>query len=266
MMKNRFRVNPPIVQSAIAGIANNDFCQQMLDFDAGMVILGGYSIDYANIQATQQVIERGRKEFLTPFDAEELKKWSENNLFLRKKNTQQIIAANVRLIKIDEISKLWLSLLVEKVDFIELNVHCRQKEILEIGGGQDIVQELKILENLLQTLHTILEPEKLGIKLRGITIKNRDKLVDLLETFEIQFLHIDAMIPGENKSDIQLINDFAKSTNIPIIGNNSVISIENVKEMLKAGAVAASLARPLIDDPKLMLKLTKQLEGKKYEY
>ena len=57
-----FQIKPPIVQSAISGIANSQFCQKLLDYGAGMVTLGGFSIDKVNLQATKKTKKRGRAE------------------------------------------------------------------------------------------------------------------------------------------------------------------------------------------------------------
>ncbi len=257
-----FQINPPIAQSAISGIADAQFCQKLLDYGAGMVTLGGFSIDKINIQASKKIKERGRKEFIFPQENENLENWIKQNLILRRKNSKQKIAANVRLVELDELSRTWLSVLDRTVDYIELNAHCRQKEILEQGGGQNIIQNLNSLEQLINSIQTVINPNKLGIKIRGLSIKNIENLTNLLESNQISYIHVDAMVPGVDKSDLNLITKLVSSTSIPIIGNNSVKCIENVLEILELGAVAASLARPLIDSPEIMLELTDQLEGK----
>ena len=262
METTSFLVRPPIVQSAIAGIANKKFCQKLLDYGAGMVTLGGFSIDRMSLLAAKKMKERGRKEFIFSKENKDLEKWIQQNLSLQKKHEHQKITANVRFIELDELSRIWLSSLNNLVDYIELNAHCRQTEILEMGGGQNIIQNLKSLEELIETIHTILKPNKLGIKVRGLTIRNAKELTNLLESHRISYIHVDCMIPGKNKANLHLIEELVKTTNIPIIGNNSVKSIENVLEILELGAVAASLARPLIDSPDIMLELLEQLEGK----
>ena len=262
MTSGLFQINPPIVQSAISGIADKRFCQQILNYGAGMVILGGFSIDTANFQATKKIKERGRNEFLFPLEKEILEKWINQNLVLQKKDAQQKIATNVRLIELDEMSTSWLSTLPNIVDYIELNAHCRQNEILEKGGGQNLIQNLNSLDELINAIQDVVKPEKLGIKVRGLSIKDKKELINLLESYNIAFIHVDAMLPGQNKSDLPLIEQLVKITDIPIIGNNSVTSLENVLELLELGAAAASLARPLIDSPEIMLELINQLEGK----
>ena len=263
MKSKSLQINPPIIQSAISGIANKEFCQKLLDYGAGMVTLGGYSIDKSSIKATKNIRKRGRKEFLFPQEHKNLENWIIRNLNLQKGNKQQIIAANVRLVELDELSRIWLSNLDNLVDYIELNAHCRQIEILEMGGGQNIIQNLISLEELIKSIQTILRPNKLGIKIRGLSINNVEELTNLLETYGLSYIHVDCMIPGRNKVDLQIIEKLVTTTNIPIIGNNSVRTIENVLEILELGAVAVSLARPLINNPEIMLDLIEKLEGKK---
>ena len=262
MKINSVQFNPPIIQSAISGIADKQFCQNQLNYNAGMVTLGGFSIDSTNIHATKKIVERGRDEFLFPQEKIKLEKWVKQNLILQKKNSQQKIAANVRLVELDETSKIWLSTLNNLVDYIELNAHCRQNEILDQGGGQNLIKRLDSLEELIKSIQDIIEPEKLGIKVRGLSIRDKKELLFLLESCNIAYIHVDAMIQGKSRSDLQLIEELVKMTDIPIIGNNSVKKVEDVLKLLEIGAVAASLARPLIDRPEITFELTNQLEGK----
>ena len=69
------------------------------------------------------------------------------------------------------------------------------------------------------------------------------------------------MLKGENIADIQLLKSYCDSTDIPIIGNNSVKCIEDIKKMMKVGAIAVSVARPLITHPNFIAELIQQLEG-----
>ena len=246
--------NPPIIQSAMAGIANRSFCQEMLDYGAGMCILGAYPLDKMNNLASKAVIKRGRKEFVVEITNTNAESWSRRHFEIIKKNKQQLIAINVRLVKIDELSKILLPSITHYVDIIELNAHCRQKEILDIGGGQNLALEPKKLLNLIEEIKQLVDAE-IGIKIRGLNSHKLLENIDLFEKENISYLHVDCMIQGKNKADLQYIKDIASITNIPIIGNNSVRSISDINEMLDAGAIAVSLARPLLDNRKFMAKL-----------
>jgi len=254
-------IKPPIVQSAIAGMANRIFCQKLLNLGVGMITLGGYSIDNNLIEASEKMVIRGRKEFLFPKEFNLLKTWFKGNLSLEKKRKEQLIAINLRVSQIDEMSTFWLKNLHRYVDVIELNAHCRQNEIIEMHGGEYLLDNFDFLSELLQKIRNLEIQLPLGIKVRGHKIKNKRKLVNLLLDFNLSYIHVDAMIPGKNQANSDIIAEFTKISSIPIIANNSIRTIENVKDMIKLGATAVSMARPLIEKPLAARKLIESLEG-----
>ncbi|MCE7743051.1 MAG: hypothetical protein GOP50_11435 [Candidatus Heimdallarchaeota archaeon] len=243
---------PPIIQSAMAGIANSQFCQKMLDFNAGMVTLGGLSIDKKNKFATRLLVDKGREEFLLPEKNPEIKKWCKDNILLKKIRMEQKIAANVRIVEIDNMSRSWLKNLEQYVDYIEINAHCRQKEIIAIDGGQTLLLDLARLEELLQEISFNFPSIIFGIKIRGHVVENVNVLIKTLERSRCEYIHIDAMIPEKDEANLELIKEFVQATDIPIIANNSIRTIEGIQQTLSKGAKAISIARPLINNPSFM--------------
>jgi len=260
-MTNIFSIQPLIAQSAIAGVANRDFCQQMLDLGAGMVTLGGFPADRLNCNASLKMRERGRMEFIPSVNESKLSEWLNQNLLLNKMNKNQKTAVNLRIVTVDQITEKWLKSLDGKIDFLELNVHCRQKEVLSLGGGESLLKDLKKLNQLLTSISNSLQKTKLGIKIRGCSVGDKNALIKSLEKQQVYYIHIDSMSKEENVPNIQLLEFFCSSTDIPVIGNNSVRCIEDVKKMLKVGAIAVSVARPLIKYPNFIAELIQQLEG-----
>ena len=47
----------------MAGITNAEFLNKVIPYGFDVVTLGGYSLDEKTIEASQKIIERGRKEF-----------------------------------------------------------------------------------------------------------------------------------------------------------------------------------------------------------
>ena len=72
------------------------------------------------------------------------------------------------------------------------------------------------------------------------------EIAKLAEDSGVDYLHIDAMKKGVFDADYDLIKKIANETNIFIIGNNSVNSIENAQKMLESGANGFSIARAAI--------------------
>ena len=180
-MTNRFRIKPLIAQSAIAGIASKNFCQQMLDLGAGMITLGGYPADRLNYKTSLMMIERGRKECIPPAKVNEFSEWFNQNLILKRRKNNQRTAVNLRIVKVDQITEEWLKSLEGKIDFLELNAHCRQKEVLSIGGGERLLNNLNKLSQLLTNISKSLEKTKLGIKIRGCSVGDKDALIEIAE-------------------------------------------------------------------------------------
>ncbi|MBY8999713.1 MAG: tRNA-dihydrouridine synthase [Candidatus Heimdallarchaeota archaeon] len=259
-MINKFSIKPPIVQSAIAGIADKVFCQKMLNFGAGMVILGGFPADKLNYEASLKLENRGRTEFLPPTNVKDFSEWSKNNLILSKLINNQMIAVNLRIVSIDRLSKMWLNTLENKIDVLELNLHCRQNEVLSIGGGENLLKNMSILSKLLFEISEIIQGVKIGVKIRGSSVREIEPLIEVLETHPISYIHIDLMVKGENRANLEQLGAVSEATRIPVIANNSVRDIEDIKKMFKIGACAVSLARPLINKPEFIATLIKQLE------
>ncbi len=256
------RFIPPIVQSAIAGISDGAFCQKILNYGAGMVTLGGFSIDRESHLTTTRMIERGRDEFLLQFKVDQVKSWCLENLNLEKQTNHQLVSFNVRLINADYFSEVWLNEVTKFVDIVEINAHCRQEEILKINGGHNLLLKPEKLETLLDSIRKLLPSFPLGIKIRGHIIGDYSGLTKILEDYSISYIHVDAMLPGQKRANIKIIRKFVELTDIPIIGNNSVRTINDIHTMLKAGAKAASVARPLMQNPEFMQYLVSDYTGR----
>ncbi len=246
----------------MAGISDKDFCQEILNYGAGMVTFGGFSIDRESHLATTQMIERGRAEFLLQFKVEQVKSWCSKNLNLEKHSNHQLVSFNVRLTYADYFSEVWLKEVSQYVDIIEINAHCRQEEVLRINGGHELLVKLKKLKSLIESIRRILPSFPLGIKIRGHIVNDYTMLVKILEEYSISYIHVDAMLPGHKRANIEIIRKLVELTNIPIIGNNSVRTINDVHKMLRAGARAVSIARPLIQNPKFIQRLVRDYSGR----
>jgi len=256
------RFIPPIVQSAMAGISDRNFCQKILNYGAGMVTLGGFSIDRDSHLATSRMIERGRNEFLLQFKVEQVKSWCLENLNLEKQINHQLVSFHVRLTEIDYFSEVWLKEVSQHVDVIEINAHCRQEEILKIDGGHNLLIQTEKLRSLLESIRKLLPSFPIGIKIRGYIVNDYPKLIEILDDYSISYIHVDAMLPGHKRANIQIIRKLVELTDIPIIGNNSVRTINDIYTMLKAGAKATSIARPLIQNPKFIQQLVIDYSGR----
>ena len=225
----------------MAGITNAEFLNKVIPYGFDVVTLGGYSLDEKTIEASQKIIERGRKEF--HFELDEILPHIESEANQIKKIHPNVsVSANVRSINpepIIEASK------IENLDIIELNCHCRQEEITSIGCGQEMLKRPDLAEFISQ----IVDGAKSEI---SVKIRANVEGIDTLETAKIiedagaDYIHLDAMDPNVFDADWKLLENVCKNTDIKVIGNNSIDSADKIKKMYQCGVYGFSIARAII--------------------
>ncbi|MGB9937722.1 MAG: MJ0144 family RNA dihydrouridine synthase-like protein [Methanobacterium sp.] len=221
----------------MAGITDGNFCRKIANsFD--MVTIGGYNLDKETIEAGQKILRRGRPEFDIP--QEKIITYIKNEATLIKESWNGLISTNLRSISessIIEISK------IPQIDVVEINAHCRQPEITDIGCGQALLYDTRKLYNYVKTIVNYAE-SKVSVKIRA-NIENVDdiEISKVIEKAGADFLHVDAMKPGYNTADYALITSIKENTDIFLIGNNSIRDLESARKMISAGADGISIAR-----------------------
>jgi TIM-barrel protein len=232
-----------LVLSAMAGINDHKFCSK---FPAGMVILGGFSVDEESMEASKKAVKRGRREFIFEDPLKGVKTEIEGLI----KAYDGVFAVNVR--SASEKGYLKTAKLVSEYGgIIEINAHCRQPEFVEIGCGQELLKERPRLISIVKKTSKICPT---CVKIRGGLPLDYCELTRELKEAGCLMLHVDAMILGGN-ADFELINEVSKE--ILTIGNNSVIDVYSAKKMLESGAKLVSAARAVLRDEKFFEKLLK---------
>ncbi|NPA62205.1 MAG: hypothetical protein GXN95_01470 [Methanococci archaeon] len=230
-----------VVLAPMAGITDGEFCKQFKNMFA-IATLGGYNIDLTTYEAGLKIEQRGRKEFLIDLNnfneyiVDQIKKARESN---------SLVSVNVRFFDIEEAYER-LEVIAKHADVIEVNCHCRQREITSLGLGQELMRDVKRLERFLNEMNLLDVPIFLKIRLNYIPI---DKLIKNLDVVKDYFtgLHVDCFYPGRPYADLsslEILSDHFKDK--VIIGNNSVDSLEKALEMLKY-ADFVSVARAVLN-------------------
>ena len=229
----------------MAGITDGRFCSKMAPYGFDLVTIGGYNSDQATVAAGRRIIQRGRTEF--DFSPEEIRSHiNQQTQIIRENNSWEgMISVNVRAVTpepVIEISKL------KNVDVVEINAHCRQPEIIELGCGQALLENPSRLN---QFTKVVVEKakSKVSVKIRA----NVPGVDDVLVARKVQdagadFLHVDAMKPGYNSADLKTIKAIKENTDIYLIGNNSIRDLKSARDMVAAGADGISMARALIGE------------------
>ncbi|MFZ3060649.1 MAG: methanogenesis marker 9 domain-containing protein [Candidatus Methanoperedens sp.] len=231
----------PIALASMAGITDSRFASRF--GNVGLVVLGGYNLDEPTNEAARKEIKRGRSEFVSDNPIEFLEK----ELEAAKGITT--IAVNVRaaspepFVKAGQIAR-------KSGAILEINAHCRQPEITALGAGEALLKDIPRL------CEYIGEIKKTGVVLSVKTRANVVNDVELARAIEkagADIIHIDAMHP--DGMDIGVIKRVRNSTDLFIIGNNSVVDFESAKEMFSHGADMVSLARAVRANPGIISKL-----------
>ncbi len=239
----------PIALAPMAGITNSKFAAQFTDH-AGMVVLGGYNLDELTNEAAQREVQRGRNEFITDSPLEFL----ESELqAITSEDTGTAVMVNVRAANIEAYADA--ARLAKRYGVgIEINAHCRQPEIMELGAGESLLGHLDTLREIIETVRST------GAV---VSVKTRANVVDDLEVAQVieqagaHIIHIDAM--GGRGADVNIIRKIRNSTSLFIIGNNSIVDYSSAKAMFSRGADMVSAARAVINEPNTLRFLVDQV-------
>ncbi len=231
----------PIAIASMAGITGSEFASK--SSSAGLVILGGYNLDEPTNEAARKEIERGRSEFVSDNPMEFL----ETELEAAKGITT--VAVNVRAASLEPYIEA-AKLAKKSGAILEINAHCRQPEMTALGAGEALLKDIPRLCGYVS------EIKKTGVVLSVKTRANVVNDVELARAIEkagADIIHIDAMHP--DGMDTGVIKRIRNSTEMFIIGNNSVVDFESAKEMFSHGADMVSLARGVRADPGIISRL-----------
>ncbi len=231
----------PIVLASMAGITDSKFASRFRD--AGLVILGGYNLDKQTNDAARKEIARGRSEFVSEEPMEFLK----DELEATKGLTT--MAINVRAASLEPYVDA-ANLAKKSGAILEINAHCRQPEMTELGAGEALLKDTKRLCDYIK------EIKKTGVVLSVKTranVVNDAELARAIEKAGADIIHIDAMSP--EGVDIGVIRRVRNSTGLFIIGNNSVVDFESAKEKFSHGADMVSVARAALANPGIIDQL-----------
>lgn len=228
------------VLAPMAGICNAEFCLKLIPYGFNMVTLGGFNVDSETIKAGESILKRGRPEF--NIKEENILEYINQETSTIKDVWDGLVSVNLRATSPDPLIEIGN---IDSVDVIEINAHCRQEELINIGCGQSLTYDIDHFKEFInEVTHKTNQKTRVSVKIRA-NIENIDilEVVKTIENSGADYLHIDAMNPGVMSADLNLIQKIGENTDIYIIGNNSIKDIHSAREMLKSGANGISIAR-----------------------
>ena len=224
------------VVAPMAGICDSEFLLKLVPYGFNVLTLGGYNIDEDTIIAGEKIIKRGRKEFNYPLDTvfSHIKLEADNI----KSQCDALVSCNLRCVNPEGVVKVSM---IDSVDIVEINCHCRQEELLNLGCGQNMMLRSDLEDYVSYVVDN--SDSKVSVKIRA-NVDGVDTLsiAGLVDDCGVDYLHVDAMKPNAG-ADLDLIKDISNCTDTFLIGNNSIKSIVDCYNMLDAGADGFSIAR-----------------------
>jgi TIM-barrel protein len=234
------------VLAPMAGITDGTFCCKLIPYGFDMVTLGGYNADKPAIIAGKKILERGRPEFdIAEDDLFQIIKYHSNLIksHALRENRDVQVSVNLRSLDPDPIIQISK---ISELDVVEINAHCRQKELIDIGCGQAFLQNINFLEDFAREV-VKKSSAKVSVKIRA-NVNGVDELeiAQIIEDSGCDFIHVDAMKPGINQADLDIITSISNQVETFLIGNNSIKDVKSAKKMFEAGAQGISIARAAI--------------------
>lgn len=233
------------VLSAMAGINDGEFCKKFTKQGIDVITLGGFNLDLPTFKAGLENMTNNRKEFIScPHHvSEDITEFI--NIIHEYNNTWKgKISVNLRASNSQSYSVLYEN---KNIDIFEINAHCRQEPMLKAGTGQSLLSNTELLKDMLEEVTTNSKKE-ISVKIRtNVEGVNTLELVEMIETYNVNYLHVDAMKPGVMEADYDIINKICSNTNIHTIGNNSITTHEDYVKMIESGADSVSVARAALE-------------------
>lgn len=229
------------VVAPMAGITDAEFLNSVIPLGFDVATLGGYSLDAPTIEASRKIVERGRKEFVFPLNETFFN--IENEIASIKRIHSNVkVSANVRSTTPQPIIDVGN---IKDLDIVEINCHCRQEEILNIGCGQEMLKRPDLGDFIAQVVDNV--SCEVSVKIRAnVDGVNTLEMACLIEDAGADYLHIDAMKKGVFDADYNLLKEICNNVQIKVIGNNSVNSKLNAQKMVETGVDGFSIARGVI--------------------
>lgn len=229
------------VVAPMAGITDAEFLNKVIPFGFNVATLGGYSLDAPTIEASEKIIRRGRKEFVFPLN--ETFAHIENEIAsIKNVHSNVKVSVNVRSTTPQPIIDIGN---IENLDIVEINCHCRQEEILNVGCGQEMLKRPDLGDFISQVVDNVACEVSVKIRANVDGVDNL-KIARLIEQAGADYLHIDAMKKGVFDADYNLLENICNNVQIKVIGNNSVNNEVNAQKMIETGVNGFSIARGVI--------------------
>ncbi len=144
--------------------------------------------------------------------------------------------------------------------FVDINMGCPAKKVVKRGSGSALLKDLEAIPNLLKTIKESIELP-LTIKIRlgwSEDDLNAAEVIKLAEDNGIEFISIHGRTQAQayrGQANWKMIEELAKNSKLPIIGNGDLHTPTAVREKLaNSGCDALMLGRGSLRNPFIFLE------------
>ncbi|TKX76963.1 dihydropyrimidine dehydrogenase [Halorubrum sp. SD626R] len=237
-------LDPPFLAAAsLSGAADAGWARRAAPH-VDAAVLGGIALDPPSRSAARALVSRDRSEFL-PDDPVA---WIGRQLDAVA-DAPAVPGVNVRSATLDPIREA-AAVCADRGAVCEINAHCRQPELREVGCGESLLRDTdRLAEYVAAAAQTgATTSVKVRAEVEGVDLVD---VADAVERAGADWLHVDAMDSERVVRDLAergptvLRTDAATpQTDLTVIANNGVRGRETVSEYAAHGADAVSVGRP----------------------
>jgi TIM-barrel protein len=221
-------VKTPVAIASMAGIVDAAYVLERAAH-VGAAFIGGYSIDGPTLEASRQMAQEGRKEFLYDDPLETLER--EIDVL---KQSDVVMGINLRgstPAAYAEVAGAFGDRVVYEID-----AHCRQPAMLAAGCGEYLLEHPAKLVEIIRALKSA--NVTVSVKIRaGVAADDRD-LARTVWKAGADILHVDLMDYGHNK-----VRQLRNASPLMLIANNSINTFDRAMDAFSHGADLVSLGR-----------------------
>lgn len=221
-------VKTPVAIASMAGVVDAAYVLERAAH-IGAAFIGGYSIDGPTLEASRQMAEGGRKEFLYDDPLEALGR----EIDALK---QSDVVAGVNLRGSAPAAYATVAEAFEDRVVYEIDAHCRQPAMLAAGCGEFLLEHPARLVEIIRALKS--EDVTVSVKVRAGVAADDADLARTVWKAGADILHVDLMDLGHNK-----LRQIRNASPLTLIANNSINTFDRAMDAFSHGADLVSLAR-----------------------
>ncbi|QLG26591.1 tRNA-dihydrouridine synthase [Halorarum halophilum] len=238
---------PRVALASLSGESDHEWARRGEGF-AGAAFLGGIALDGPSRDAAREMVaDRDRTEFLPPDPLG----WIDDELAALA-GADLRPAVNVRSATAGPVREAG-RICAEHDAILEVNAHCRQAELCDVGCGETLLRDTdRLAEYVAAASETgALVSVKVRAEVPGIDLPETARA---LAAAGADAVHVDAM---DSEGIIAEVADAAPDTFL--VANNGVRNAEAAREYFAYGADAVSVGRPS-DDPCVLRQVRRAVD------